>query len=284
MRNDLLADIVTASGGTLTDRNNRGLLLKDWLEAVQAPKFTPANIFSGGANGVWYDPSDLSTLFQDAGGTVPVVNDGDPVGLMIDKSGNGNNATQINSDTKPIYRTDGQSSWLEFDGINDSMLLNQFITGTKDRTFVAGYQDSKSFSEQSFLFDAGKRSNGSTGGYWGLSTEYDNFYVRVLGFKSFIPAPIDNKNVILVDWGLVYGSKVADTAARLNAQLMSELSSSDTTINTEVFTSSTLGANGAGLDNFKGKLFNVVITDSLLSDSDKVSVESYIAEKTGVTL
>ena len=34
MRNDLLADIVTASGGTITDRNNRNLLLKDWLEAV----------------------------------------------------------------------------------------------------------------------------------------------------------------------------------------------------------------------------------------------------------
>jgi hypothetical protein len=37
MRNDLLADIVTASGGTITDRNNRNLLLKNWLEAVQAP-------------------------------------------------------------------------------------------------------------------------------------------------------------------------------------------------------------------------------------------------------
>ena len=37
MRNDLLADIVTASGGTITDRNNRNLLLKDWLNAVQAP-------------------------------------------------------------------------------------------------------------------------------------------------------------------------------------------------------------------------------------------------------
>jgi hypothetical protein len=37
MRNDLLAGIVTASGGTITDRNNRNLLLKDWLEAVQAP-------------------------------------------------------------------------------------------------------------------------------------------------------------------------------------------------------------------------------------------------------
>jgi len=34
----------------------------------------------------WYDPSDLSTLFQDAMGTIPVTSAGDPVGLMLDKS------------------------------------------------------------------------------------------------------------------------------------------------------------------------------------------------------
>jgi len=34
----------------------------------------------------WYDPSDLSTLFQDAAGTTPVTSAGDPVGLMLDKS------------------------------------------------------------------------------------------------------------------------------------------------------------------------------------------------------
>lgn len=37
-------------------------------------------------NGVWYDPSDLSTLFQDAAGTIPVTAAGQPVGLILDKS------------------------------------------------------------------------------------------------------------------------------------------------------------------------------------------------------
>ena len=48
--------------------------------------FTPRKLFSTGAEGVWYDPSDLSTLFQDATGTKPVTANGDPVGLMLDKS------------------------------------------------------------------------------------------------------------------------------------------------------------------------------------------------------
>lgn len=41
--------------------------------------------FSNGEQGVWYDPSDLSTLFQDSAGTTPVTAVEQPVGLMLDK-------------------------------------------------------------------------------------------------------------------------------------------------------------------------------------------------------
>ncbi len=43
-------------------------------------------LFTGGAPGVWYDPSDYSTLFQDSAGTTPVTAVEQPVGLMLDKS------------------------------------------------------------------------------------------------------------------------------------------------------------------------------------------------------
>lgn len=46
----------------------------------------PNQLFTNDEQGAWYDPSDLSTLFQDAAGTTPVTADGDPVGLMLDKS------------------------------------------------------------------------------------------------------------------------------------------------------------------------------------------------------
>lgn len=48
--------------------------------------FSPASLFSSGEQGVWYDPSDLSTLFQDDAGTIPVTAVEQPVGLMLDKS------------------------------------------------------------------------------------------------------------------------------------------------------------------------------------------------------
>lgn len=53
-------------------------------------------------NGALFDPSDLSTLFQDAAGTIPVTAVEQPVGKIIDKSGNGNNATQSVTASRPV--------------------------------------------------------------------------------------------------------------------------------------------------------------------------------------
>ena len=47
---------------------------------------TPRTLFSAGEQGAWYDPSDMSTLFQDSAGTVPVTAVEQPVGLILDKS------------------------------------------------------------------------------------------------------------------------------------------------------------------------------------------------------
>ena len=43
-------------------------------------------LFANSEQGFWYDPNDLSTMFQDAAGTVPVTAVGQPVGLLLDKN------------------------------------------------------------------------------------------------------------------------------------------------------------------------------------------------------
>jgi hypothetical protein len=48
--------------------------------------FSPASLFAAGEPGVWYDPSDFSTMFQDSVGTTPVTAVEQPVGLILDKS------------------------------------------------------------------------------------------------------------------------------------------------------------------------------------------------------
>jgi hypothetical protein len=48
--------------------------------------FSPSTLFALAEPGVWFDPSDLTTLFQDPAGTTPVTAPGNTVGLMLDKS------------------------------------------------------------------------------------------------------------------------------------------------------------------------------------------------------
>ena len=50
-----------------------------------AAAFTPATQFSTGQLGLWADPSDYTTLFQDSAGTTPVTAVTQPDGLMLDK-------------------------------------------------------------------------------------------------------------------------------------------------------------------------------------------------------
>lgn len=65
-------------------------------------KWSPAFLFLAGEQGAWYDPSDMTTLFQDAAGTTPVTAVEQPVGLMLDKSGRGNHAMQSTSTKRPV--------------------------------------------------------------------------------------------------------------------------------------------------------------------------------------
>jgi len=72
------------------------------LMSSTAP-FTPALLFAASEPGVWCDPSDLTTLFQDTAGTTPVTTPGQTVARINDKSGRGNNATQATTASRPIY-------------------------------------------------------------------------------------------------------------------------------------------------------------------------------------
>lgn len=64
--------------------------------------WTPATWFLASEQGIWLDPSDMATMFQDSAGTTPVTAVEQPVGLILDKSGRGNHATQATTAQKPV--------------------------------------------------------------------------------------------------------------------------------------------------------------------------------------
>lgn len=78
-------------------------------------------LFSNQEQGFAYDPNDLTTLYQDAAGTIPVTAVGQPVGLVLDKSKGlviGNNLS-----TDPNFTT--PSSW------NTAETLGASVSGGK---------------------------------------------------------------------------------------------------------------------------------------------------------
>ena len=91
-------------------------------EVIYDTKFDPLVLFADGKQGMWYDPSDLSTLFQDVAGTVPVTTDHKPVAKMLDKSGNNNHATPPTAASRPLYKT--EPSRLLLDKVDDRIVIN----------------------------------------------------------------------------------------------------------------------------------------------------------------
>lgn len=105
-----------------------------------SPTFNILRLFDGGAQGAWYDPGDMSTLFQDAAGTIPVTAVEQPVGKMLDKSGRGNHATQATTTKRPTLKQDANGCYyLSFDGVDDAMQTGNInFTSTDKMTVWAG--------------------------------------------------------------------------------------------------------------------------------------------------
>ncbi|WP_170407751.1 hypothetical protein [Ruegeria arenilitoris] len=80
----------------------------------------------GGINSLgpllWRDPSDVSTLFQDPAGLVPVTAVGEPVRRLNNKGTLGGYFLAPSAAAAPVYQSDGTYQWLESDGVDDVLV------------------------------------------------------------------------------------------------------------------------------------------------------------------
>jgi lysophospholipase L1-like esterase len=111
-----------------------------------AQPMTPARLFGRGDQGAWYDPNDLSTLFQDTAGAVPVTAAGQTVKRVNDKSGRGNHATNA---TGWLLLSDGPLYYLQMDGAT-TFTTSAFAWGSDKLTLWAGTTGSGAATTVSF--------------------------------------------------------------------------------------------------------------------------------------
>lgn len=144
----------------------------------------------------WYDYADPEILFTDSAKTTPVADDGDVIGAVEDKSGNGNDKIQAGADSlKPLYKTganglNGLSVGL-YDGLANTLNIPGISSGVGNYTIFA-VTDPDYSGEDRFLFD----------------TQTGRLVVEVAGATGAIfdgdwrGSPVGDANPSLVTWQL----------------------------------------------------------------------------------
>jgi len=243
---------------------------------MQSGGFSPASLFAGGTEGAWYDPSDISTLFQDSAGTTPVTASGQPVGKMLDKSGNGNHATQATSSKRPTYTEGGGLSWLAFDGVDDAMeIQNAAFSFTGDQSVWVAAKHDTGTGTSIYLM------GGDDKGYLFLTD-------RSTRKMSFIPinstARTTSTSVIgtsPIVFGGAWDRSSGDMSLRENGV---EYTASKTPADVTVPVVTLLGGGNPNGTSWDGNIYGAVIVNNLTTASETGEVEAYLAGKAGVTL
>ena len=248
-----------------------------WVNALQALQALISSLFGAGEQGAIYIPMPIvngaQALFQNAAGTVPVTADGDPVGRILDQSGNGNHAIQTVSWSRPVYRTDGVLHWLEGDGVADAFEYPASTTSTSHTVAVAHSPDTISEQGQ-FLLD-------SAGSGRLIFAHLGNPAGAIAVFDGSFKVPGD---AVLGDQVVTYEVNGLESDLgiyRNNALIGTRIAYSPKAISppSNLFTRYTNKESS-----YAGKVYGIVIVHGTISTSDRGDLNSYLADLAGITV
>jgi hypothetical protein len=246
--------------------------------------FTPRlSLFQANVIGVWFDASDLTTLFQDSAGTIPVTAAGQPVGKWLDKSPNTRHATQSISSSRPTYQIDPYGyPYLEFDGVDDFMVTSAInFSATQKITTTVGLLVDPTKVTAAIAIELGTNTNSVNGSFnigAPSSTADHSFNLRG---TSTLTARVDNivegDDVLTGLFDISQVTKELEITARLSGQ-------------TETGSQITWTGTNAGIGNFgnlplyigsragtslffKGHMYQIFVRDRI-----STSIENYQTE------
>jgi hypothetical protein len=270
---------INVTGSTLMLRGTGGVTLSI---------FNPLSLFAAGEKGVWFDPTDISTLFQDAAGTTPVTAYGQKVGRILDKSGNGNHATQSNAALQPTYQIDNEGNPnLTFSGSYTQLATRPIDFTTTAQMMVGVGLNVVGSASAAAAIELGSDVNSVNGSFlFGApsSTADHSLYLRG---TSTIAARIDNvvdgDDIMLGLFDISQATKELELIPRLNRVQLSgsQITWTGTDAGTGNFGNLPLfiGARSGGSLPFQGKIYQVIVRGALTNASDVSQTENLIDAK-----
>lgn len=293
----ILCDLLGYTTGSLEERRRNmltGLMVtniatfNDTLVAFFnfETSFTPRDLFAPGVQGAWYDISELTTLYQDSAGTIPVTAVGDPVGRVLDRSGEGHHLIQTTSTKRPLLGLSNGKYYLDFDGVDDALISVDTLdlTATKLMTTAMGLsRDTTTTADVALEHGIGGTSpqamtiTGASG-----ST----------GLAAIMRGPTGSPQSTVAASGLVtteaffdrsQATVAAQVTQRINGSAVTNTSSSTVVPTTSFFGDYNIyvGARNQVTNPFDGRIYQIVIVDSILSGADLTNLEAWINSKTG---
>lgn len=243
-------------------------------------------LFANGEQGFFYDPNDLSTMFQDAAGTVPVTGVEQPIGLILDKSGRNNHASQAASASRPILRKNEATGayYLEFDGSDDFLQTSDIdFTATDKVILLTGVNKTATTSGSGIIFELSENATMNSGSFFLVGPNANDISLygfRARGQTTGITLNVSSANTVVI-------SAFSDLSANKNSL---RLNSSENVQNIDAGGGSFgryplyIGRRGGETAPFDGHIYGLIGIGNSVSDDETAAIEKELAKRTGVTL
>ena len=238
-----------------------------------APAWTP-NSISGCV--LWYDFSDADTMFTDAG-TTKVSSDGDAIYQINDKSTSGINATQATANNRPAYKTGAQNSLSAgYAAIKNKYYMDHpYPLGTAtDFTVFLHAELTELFNYTGILgwrFAAGYTMNTTANGALQVGTDVANRINVAAGLSA-------NTNYLFVL--KKSGSSSGNFSAKVNnGTPYVNTGKTATSPNSGTMQLFATGHGSTPVDVMAGYIYEYIVYNSALSDTDRGTVETYLNNK-----
>lgn len=276
----------TKSATALTRAVSRSVVRSS---APTPPVTYPAGLFAAGEPGIWLDFGDLTTMFQDAAGTIPAV-ENNQVALIRDKSGRGNHVTQSGSN-RPILRRTGAVWYLEFDGTDDYLQTPSLdFTGTSKVTLFAAYMKALD-TTLSVLVEHGPSVTSNPGSFnltapnsaaanYGFNLN-GNGTVATRVATSF-PA-LSATTVLSCVYDLAASGAAAEITVRANGVTPTLTASGDAGTGTFGNYPLYIGCRGAVSNPSKGYMTGLIVRGALTDATGIAGTEQQLAGRSGIT-
>lgn len=222
----------------------------------------------------WFDAADANTITESSG----------DVSQWDDKSGNANNASQGTASNQPLLVADAANGHpvIRFDGVDNFLSLpSVIISGSTLRTA---------------FFVIRRADNGAAQTFFSLTTATSNIFIygrnpvdiigsyQISSKRDFTGSVADPTDFFVLTH-VTPTTNISTSEMRIDGSNLSVQSTNAGVFNTSSSGTSSIGRWRSGNPQyFDGDLGEIIIYDKALSNSEILSVESYLAVKWGVTL